>query len=125
MKGRFLTFLIGGEAYGIKIANTTEIPGLQPITKMQDYVRGIVNLREDIVLVIDARLRFKKPEMEHTDRACMIVTSNGGVLIGFAFPRLLQFSIRTLWKGRRFSKRLWIWKKYWEGWRLDDFTDQL
>lgn len=85
MKGRFLTFLIDEEVYGIEIANVTEILGLQPITKMPempDYIRGIVNLRGDIVLAIDARLRFKKPETEYTDRTCMIVVSTGGTSIG-------------------------------------------
>ena len=85
LKGRFLTILIDEETYGIEIASITEILGLQPITKMPempDYIRGIVNLRGSIVLAIDARLRFKKPKAEYTDRTFMIVIYVGGSSIG-------------------------------------------
>lgn len=62
-KGKFLTFLLGDEVYGIEIAIVIEIIGLHPITEMPQmppYVRGIINLRGKIIPVVDMRLKFKK-----------------------------------------------------------------
>lgn len=63
MKGRFLTFLIGDETFGIEIKNVAEIIELQPITEMPempDHINGIINLRGSIFPAMDIRLRFKK-----------------------------------------------------------------
>lgn len=75
-KGKFLTFTIGNEFYGLEIACVTEIIGLQPITEvpeLPEYIRGIINLRGKIIPVMDIRLRFKKPFREYNDRTCVIV----------------------------------------------------
>lgn len=85
MKGRFLTFLIGDETYGIAIENVVEIIGIQPITEMPempDYIKGIINLRGSIVPAMDIRLRFKKPEADYTERTCVIVIHIGGMSTG-------------------------------------------
>lgn len=74
--GRYLTFYLGKEVYGIKIKYVTEIIGIQPITVMPevpDYVKGIINLRGKIIPVIDFRLKFKKEPKEYDDRTCIIV----------------------------------------------------
>jgi purine-binding chemotaxis protein CheW len=75
-KGKFLTFALGKEDYGIEISYVTEIIGIQSITEvpeLPDYVKGIVNLRGKIIPVIDVRLRFKKPRADYNDRTCIIV----------------------------------------------------
>jgi purine-binding chemotaxis protein CheW len=75
-KGKFLTFALGKEDYGIEIKFVTEIIGIQSITEvpeLPDYVKGIINLRGKIIPVIDVRLRFKKPVTEYNDRTCIIV----------------------------------------------------
>jgi len=75
-KGRFLTFSVGREAYGIEIKFVTEIIGIQDITEVPElpnYVRGIINLRGKIIPVIDVRLRFKKEPKEYNDRTCIVV----------------------------------------------------
>ncbi|MGD1820072.1 MAG: chemotaxis protein CheW [Pleomorphochaeta sp.] len=75
-KGKFLTFLIGDEAYGIGIQFVTEIIGILPIAEipeLPDYIRGIINLRGKIIPVMDVRLRFKKPFQEYNGRTCIIV----------------------------------------------------
>lgn len=75
-KGRFLTFALGKEVYGIEIKYVTEIIGIQTITELpelSDYIRGIINLRGKIVPVMDVRLRFKKDFKEYTDRTCIVV----------------------------------------------------
>ena len=85
-KDKFLTFTLGDEVYGIEIKYVTEIIGLQPITEvpeLPDYIRGIINLRGQIISVMDVRLRFKKPFREYNDRTCVIVVDIKDISIGF------------------------------------------
>lgn len=75
-RGRYLTFALGGEKYGIDIKYITEIIGMQPITTLPEapvYTKGIINLRGKIIPVIDSRLKFRKEPKEYTDRTCIIV----------------------------------------------------
>ena len=84
-KGKFLTFNMGNEFYGIEIKYVTEIIGLQPITEipeMPEYIKGIINLRGKIIPVMDVRLRFKKPYREYNDRTCIVVIEIRDVSIG-------------------------------------------
>ncbi|MBB6443983.1 chemotaxis protein CheW [Bacillus benzoevorans] len=84
-KGRFLTFELGEESYGIEIKYVTEIIGLQPVTEipeLPDYIKGIINLRGTIIPVMDVRLRFKKPFRGYNDRTCIIVVNIGEISIG-------------------------------------------
>ncbi len=84
-KGRFLTFALSNEIYGIEIRHVTEIIGIQPVTEvpeLPDYIRGIVNLRGKIIPVMDVRLRFKKPFNEYNDRTCVIVIDILGLSLG-------------------------------------------
>ncbi|AFM39893.1 chemotaxis signal transduction protein [Desulfosporosinus acidiphilus SJ4] len=84
-KGKFLTFLLGNEFYGIEIKYVTEIIGFQPITEvpdLPDYIKGIVNLRGKIIPVMDVRLRFRKPFREYNDRTCVIVVDVFEISIG-------------------------------------------
>jgi len=85
MRGRFLTFLVDSELYGIGLRNVMEIVGIQPITQMPempDYMKGIVNLRGKIIPVMDVRLRFKKHGQDYHDRTCVIVVDYDGLTIG-------------------------------------------
>lgn len=84
-KGRFLTFLLGKETYGIEIKYVTEIIGIQAITEipeLPEYVKGIINLRGKIIPVMDVRLRFKKEPKEYNDRTCVIVIDINDISIG-------------------------------------------
>jgi len=84
-KGKFLTFCMGNEFYGIEIKYVTEIIGLQPITaipQMPEYIKGIINLRGKIIPVMDVRLRFRKPFREYNDRTCIVVIDIKEVSIG-------------------------------------------
>lgn len=83
--GRFLTFQINSEVYGIEIKYVTEIIGIQPITEvpeLSEYMKGIINLRGKIIPVMDVRLRFKKNTVEYNDRTCVIVIDIGTISIG-------------------------------------------
>ncbi|MGE5629488.1 MAG: chemotaxis protein CheW [Caulobacteraceae bacterium] len=85
-KGRFLTFSLGKESYGIEIKYVTEIIGIQPITEipeLPEYIKGIINLRGKIIPVMDVRLRFKKEPKKYNDRTCVIVIDIKDISIGF------------------------------------------
>jgi purine-binding chemotaxis protein CheW len=84
-KGRFLTFLVDRETYGIEIKYVTEIIGIQPITKipeLPEYIKGVINLRGKIIPVMDVRLRFKKEPKDYNDRTCIIVVEFNDISIG-------------------------------------------
>lgn len=84
-KGRFLTFTLGKESYGIEIQFVTEIIGMQIITQipeLPEYVKGIINLRGKIIPVMDVALRFKKEPREYNDRTCVIVVDINDLSIG-------------------------------------------
>ncbi|MBV7273812.1 purine-binding chemotaxis protein CheW [Clostridium sp. PL3] len=84
-KGRFLTFTLGSEAYGIEIKYVTEIIGVQEITEVPElpgYIRGIINLRGKIIPVMDVRLRFGKEFKEYNDRTCVIVIDIQDISVG-------------------------------------------
>ncbi len=84
-KGKFLTFSLGNEYYGIEIMYVTEIIGMQPVTEVPElpgYIKGIINLRGKIIPVMDVRLRFKKPAIEYNDRTCIIVIEINDISIG-------------------------------------------
>jgi Chemotaxis signal transduction protein len=92
-KGRFLTFALGNESYGIEIRHVTEIIGIQPITEvpeLPEYIRGIINLRGKIIPVMDVRLRFKKPIKEYNDRTCVIVVDINDISIGLVVDNVAE-----------------------------------
>jgi purine-binding chemotaxis protein CheW len=76
LEGKYLTFALGQEEYGIGILKVREIIGYVPITpipKSPDYVKGLVNLRGQVIPVLDLRLRFEMPVVEVTEQTCIIV----------------------------------------------------
>lgn len=84
-RGRFLTFDLEEEVFGIEIRFVKEIIGMQPVTKLPDvpdYIKGIINLRGRIIPLIDMRLKLKKPAAEYTDRTCIIVVETAEVTVG-------------------------------------------
>ncbi len=92
-QGKYLTFAIGEEEYGLDIGQVTEIIGIQPVTalpEMPGYVKGVVNLRGKVFPVIDMRLRFNKPQREYDERTCIIVVDIQGVTMGLIVDRVLE-----------------------------------
>lgn len=84
-KGKFLTFTMGEDCYGIEINHVREIIGIQPITQVPDqpeYLRGIINLRGKIIPVMDIRLRFGKTFRDYNDRTCIIVVDIENISLG-------------------------------------------
>lgn len=84
-RGRYLTFVIGKEVYGIEIKYVTEIINMQKITEvpeLPEYIKGIINLRGKIIPVMDVRLRFRKEAKEYNDRTCIIVVDIEDISVG-------------------------------------------
>ncbi len=74
--GKFLTFLLEQEIYGLPIKKAREIIGMMEIThipKTQEYIKGVINLRGKIIPIIDLRLKFGMKSKEYTERTCIIV----------------------------------------------------
>lgn len=96
-KDRYMTFGIDGQDYGIEILNVTEIVGLQDIAEVPDvphFVKGMMNLRGNVVPVISVRLRFGLPEVEYDDRTCVVVVTLGSSTIGMIVDRVNE--VRTI-----------------------------
>lgn len=92
--GKFLTFLVGKEEYGIEIKYVTEIiGGIQAITEVPDvpdYVKGIINLRGKIIPVMDVNLRFKKEARPYDDRTCIIVIDLYDLSVGLIVDNVAE-----------------------------------
>jgi purine-binding chemotaxis protein CheW len=74
--GKYLTFLLGREEFAIQVLKVREIMGIQDITSVPQtpsYIKGVINLRGKVVPVVDLRLKFCLPEIEYTQRTCIIV----------------------------------------------------
>jgi purine-binding chemotaxis protein CheW len=79
--GKYLTFLLSNEEFGISVLKVREIMGLQEITAVPQtaaHIKGVLNLRGKVVPVIDLRLKFGMPAAEYTQRTCIIFTQVRG-----------------------------------------------
>jgi purine-binding chemotaxis protein CheW len=88
-EGKYLTFTLAEEQYGIGILKIKEIIGMLPITSVPqtpEFVKGVINLRGKVIPVMDLRLRFGMPSIDYSDRTCIIVVEIGGqagtILVG-------------------------------------------
>jgi len=83
--GKYLTFSLAGEEYGLEILKVREIIGMMEITavpRTPTHVKGVINLRGKVIPVIDLRLKMGMPEAERTDQTCIIVVDIGEVEMG-------------------------------------------
>jgi purine-binding chemotaxis protein CheW len=74
--GKYLSFLIGKEEFGVAVLKVREIMGIQDITAVPQtpaYLKGVINLRGKVIPVIDLRLKFGLPSIDYTQRTCIIV----------------------------------------------------
>jgi purine-binding chemotaxis protein CheW len=88
-EGKYLTFTLADEEYGIGILKIKEIIGMMPITSVPqtpEFVKGVINLRGKVIPVMDLRLRFGMDSIDYTERTCIIVVEiqgpAGTVMIG-------------------------------------------
>lgn len=74
--GKYLTFKLQAESYGLGILKVQEIIGIMPVTRVPRtpaFTRGVINLRGKVIPVLDLRLKFGMPGTEDTERTCIIV----------------------------------------------------
>lgn len=91
--GKFLTFFLDQEEYGIEILSVREIIGLLPVTPVPQtphYVQGVVNLRGQVIPVVDLRLKFDMPGIDATDETCIIVVQTGGAQLGIIVDKVSE-----------------------------------
>lgn len=89
LAGKYLTFALADEEYGIGILKVREIIGLMEITAVPQtpsYVKGVINLRGRVIPVLELRIKFGMPSQEYTDRTCIIVvevsSAEGTIQVG-------------------------------------------
>jgi len=87
--GKYLTFRLQNEEFGLEILKVQEIIKLQSITRVPrtpDYVQGVINLRGRIIPVVDLRLKFGMARAEPTEKTCIVVVQvahrQGNVIMG-------------------------------------------
>jgi len=76
LAGKYLTFRLGDEGYGLEILKVQEIMGMMDVTRVPrtpEFVRGVINLRGKVIPVVDLRKKFELEAKEDTERTCIIV----------------------------------------------------
>ena len=91
--GKFLTFFLAEEEYGLEILKVKEIIGLLPVTSVlrtPPFIRGVVNLRGKVIPVVDLRSKFGMEAIEETDETCIIVVEVQGLQMGIVVDRVSE-----------------------------------
>ncbi len=81
----FLAFTLGAEEYGIDILRVQEIRGYEPPTRIanvQNFIKGVINLRGLIVPVVDLRLKFNLGQADYTELTVVIILNIMGRVMG-------------------------------------------
>jgi len=85
LEGKYLTFILNNEEYGLEILKVREIIGVMditPVPQTPSFIKGIINLRGKVIPVVDLRLKFVMPEIEYTKETCIIVVDISNRLMG-------------------------------------------
>ena len=97
IEGKYLTFNLMDEFYGVNvdwILQIIAIPYITKIPKTPHFVKGVINLRGKIIPVIDLRLRFRLPEQEYNERTSIVIikikTEKSEVFIGIIVDKVLE-----------------------------------
>ncbi len=91
--GKFLTFFLAGEEYGLEILKVQEINGMLPITRVPRtpaFIRGVINLRGKVIPVIDLRLKFGMDAAQQTEETCIIVVQAQGIVVGIIVDKVSE-----------------------------------
>ena len=92
LKNKYLAFIVEDEHFAVEVAHIKEIMGVVDITNIprtEDYIKGIINLRGDIVPVIDVRVRFMKPELPYDQTTCIVVVEYQDYSLGLVVDSIL------------------------------------
>ena len=82
---KYLTFAVDDGVFAININFVTEIVGMQKINEIPEapeYIKGIINLREKIISIVDIRLKLKKSIVKYTERTCIVIVEIQDITIG-------------------------------------------
>jgi len=95
--GKYLTFSLEKEEYGIGILKVKEIIGMMPITSIPrtpSFVKGVINLRGKVIPVLDLRAKFEMETIAYTERTCIIVveidSEHATILIGIVVDSVCE-----------------------------------
>ncbi len=91
--GKYLTFYLDREEYGIEILTVREIIGLMLVTTVPQvprHVRGVINLRGQVIPVVDLRLKFSMDAVDDTEQTCIIVVQTGGIMLGIVVDKVSE-----------------------------------
>ena len=83
--GKYVIFVLGAKQYGVEILRVREIIGASPITPIPQaphYVKGVINLRDNAIPVVDIRAKLGMPERENTPETYVIVVDADGKSFG-------------------------------------------
>lgn len=95
MEGKYLTFQAEAQTYALPIREVVQIVGMQtitPVPEYPDYVKGLINLRQTVIPVIDTRIRLKKVAREYDERTCIIVCKIKDLDVGFIVDQVEEVS---------------------------------
>lgn len=90
--GKYLTFFLSNEEYGLEILKVSEIIGMQPITRVPrvpEFVRGVINLRGKVIPITDLRVKFDMPIEKGRDEVIIVVQMRG-VQTGLVVDRVSE-----------------------------------
>ena len=93
LAGKYLTFVLDGEQYGLEILKVREINGTMTITsvpKTPPHIKGVINLRGKVIPVIDLRLKFDLQGLDWTEETCIIVVDVAGLETGLIVDRVSE-----------------------------------
>lgn len=97
LAGKYLTFKLANEDYGLEILKVQEIIQMQTVThvpKTPEYIRGVINLRGKVIPVIELRKKFSMNVAEDTEKTCIIVvqvgSSNAPLIIGIIIDEVSE-----------------------------------
>jgi purine-binding chemotaxis protein CheW len=91
--GKYLTFFLASEEYGVEILKVQEIIGRMPITPVpltSRYIRGVINLRGKIHPIMDLKIKFGMEETEITDETCIIVIKTSSMMMGILVDKVSE-----------------------------------
>jgi purine-binding chemotaxis protein CheW len=91
--GKYLTFFLANEEYGVEILKVQEIIGRMPITPVpltSRYIRGVINLRGKIHPLMDLNIKFGMNQTEITDETCIIVIKTSSLMMGILVDKVSE-----------------------------------
>ncbi|MBI3793789.1 MAG: purine-binding chemotaxis protein CheW [Nitrospinae bacterium] len=92
-EGKYLTFVLGHEEYGLEILKVREIISVMEITEVPQvppFIKGVINLRGKVIPIIDLRLKFGMSAIEYTRETCIIVVNVRDLLLGIVVDTVAE-----------------------------------